>query len=274
MNTELQINPSAADNKMAQKLGTNFTAEQIAVLKANVAKGLTDTEFAYFLTLSQSVDLNPFLKQIWAYKDGRGSMLVFAGRDGFLANAQRHPDFGGIRSSEVYSADTFEADIPAGEIIHKVTALDRSKRGQLIGAYAIVYRNGKKDTIALVDFTTYNREIGAWKTHPAAMIAKVAETHALKKAYGLELQVEYDWDERNGIVLPRDTAKPKTEMDEWKQQLLDAFEYYQGEDKAELQVICADKFKAGEVTQSFVQNMLEQLHATPQEAGTQQELPL
>ena len=48
---------------------TGFAPEQIALVKSTIAKGTTDTELAYFLTICKNVNLNPLLKQIWCYKD-------------------------------------------------------------------------------------------------------------------------------------------------------------------------------------------------------------
>ena len=65
-----------------------WNPEQIAIIKATVAKNTTDTELAYFLNLSASLELNPFNKEIWCYKDSKQNLMTFAGRDGFLKIAQ------------------------------------------------------------------------------------------------------------------------------------------------------------------------------------------
>jgi hypothetical protein len=58
---------------------------------------------------------------------------------------------------------------------------------------------------------TYNKGYATWKSDPAAMIKKVAETHCLKKAYGLSgLASEYDFDIVNDKAYPKDIeAKPE-----------------------------------------------------------------
>lgn len=263
---DLQITPSKAEQSISQKLGLDLTPEQVAVIKASVAKSLSDSELAYFLSLSNSVGLNPFTKQIWAYKDGQGNLLVFAGRDGFLANAQRHADFDCIRSAEVRENDEFAADVPNGVISHKITSFAQEQRGAIVGAYAIVKRKGKGDSVVVVEFKTYNRGIGAWKTHPADMICKVAETKALKKAFGLELQSEYEFDTSAGIAVPiTNERKPKSQEDEWKMQLIEAFDKYQGEDKEDLAAMAQEKFKAGEADEKFVNSLLEQLQPKVQQ---------
>lgn len=48
---------------------TSFQPEEIAIVKQTVAKGTTDTELAYFLSICSSVKLNPMMKEIWCYGD-------------------------------------------------------------------------------------------------------------------------------------------------------------------------------------------------------------
>lgn len=179
----------------------DYSIDEINVIKNSVAKGTTDTELKYFISVCKSVELNPLTKEIWCYKDHRNNLLVFAGRDGFLSYAQRNPNFAGIRSCDVCANDIFELDIinPANNI-HKISHKDR---GQLLGAYAIVYRKDGEPTISYVNFSEYNRNVNAWKTHPAAMIKKVAETQALKLAFGMSsVQSEHEFDTNAGVAVP------------------------------------------------------------------------
>ena len=71
---------------------TGFRPDEIAVVRNTTAKGTTDSELAYFLSVCKSVELNPFMKEIWCYKDNKGNVLVFAGRDGFLKRAHKRKD--------------------------------------------------------------------------------------------------------------------------------------------------------------------------------------
>jgi phage recombination protein Bet len=179
--------------KMSATYG--LTDVEIATIQATVAKGTSKVELAYFLSLAKSVGLNPFNKEIWCYKDNKGNLLIFSGRDGFLKKAQENPSFNGMRSSEVCENDTFGIDVANNVINHTVGVQDR---GKIIGAYAIVFRKDGEPTVEWVQFDAYNKGFNAWKTHPAEMIKKVAESHALKKAFGITgVLVEYDYDTRN-----------------------------------------------------------------------------
>ena len=184
---------------------SDLTDEQVAIIKNTVAKGTTDIELAYFLQVSKSYELNPFKKEVWCYKDAQKNLIVFAGRDGHLAAAQKDPRWSGIASSEVRENDNFMMNIPGGVVSHTYGMKDR---GNIMGAYAICKPRGCDiATIEWVDFNVYNKGYATWKSDPAAMIKKVAETHTLKKAYGLSgLASEYDFeiDQTTQTVYPLD----------------------------------------------------------------------
>jgi len=183
---------------------TKYSIEEIAVVKANVAKNVNDSELAYFLNVCKTVGLNPFNKEIWCYKDKKQNLLIFAGRDGFLAKAQTNPDFAGIRSSEVCEEDEFELDIANNKIKHNPNY--SKPRTNIYGAYAIVFRKNGEPTIEWADDKVYNKKHFTWETHHAEMIKKVAETHALKKAFGISgIQAEYDYTVSNDVATPIST---------------------------------------------------------------------
>ena len=179
------------------KLSTQFgwTDVEIATIQSTVAKGTSKVELAFFLSLAKSVGLNPFNKEIWCYKDNKGNLLIFSGRDGFLKKAQENPAYNGMRSSEVCENDTFNIDIAAGLVNHTFGVKDR---GKIVGAYAFVFRRDGEATLEWADIATYDKLQFTWKTHKAEMIKKVAECHALKKAFGITgVQSEYEYDAVN-----------------------------------------------------------------------------
>lgn len=179
-----------------------FSDEDREIIKNSVAKGTSDAEFKYFLALAASSKLNPFTKEIWCYKDNKGNLLIFSGRDGLQANAQRQPDYKGLRSAAVYENDDFEMDIPAGHVKHKIKAVGR---GAIVGAYCFVYRDNFNPFLVWVDLATYDKKQFVWESHKAAMIEKVAEAHCLKKAYNLggSIHTEEDYDfKRNSFSAP------------------------------------------------------------------------
>jgi len=238
---------------------TNFKAEEIAIIKQTVAKGTTDTELAYFLSICSSVKLNPMMKEIWCYKDGRGNLLTFAGRDGFLKRAQESKLWNGMTSAEVYAEDFFEMDLTNAKITHKPNFKDRKT---ILGAYAIVKPKGcELPTVEWADFKVYDKGQFVWKQFPAEMIKKVAEIHALKKAFGIGiLQSEYDFNVVNDTAMPLE--KEVSELDRITKQVIDALDFYQGEDKDNLRAMCASKKASGEFTVEFAKSILGKITET------------
>ncbi len=189
--------------KISDALDNKWNPEEIAIIKSTVAKNTSDKELMYFLSLSKSLNLNPFNKEIWCYKSG-SSLMTFAGRDGFLKIAQSNRLWNGITSSEVRENDAFSVDIPKGEISHKP---DFKNKGKILGAYCYIKPKGcETATIEWADFDTYNKGQNVWKSHPADMIKKVAEIKALKKAFGIAgLYDENDFSVENNKVIAIDT---------------------------------------------------------------------
>lgn len=188
---------------------SQFSNTDIDIIKNSVAKGTTDAELKYFLAVAASTGLNPFQKEIWCYKSGN-DMLIFAGRDGFLANAQRKSDFKGIRSAYVCEGDKFKMNMVSGHIEHEFT---QANRGTIVGAYAIVKREGMDAFISWAAFSEFNKGFNAWKSNPGSMIKKVAEAHALKQAYSLSgIDSEHDYDFNRGTFAAPDEETEFTEI--------------------------------------------------------------
>jgi recombinational DNA repair protein RecT len=235
----------------AEKIATvtGFTPAEIAIVKRTVAKGTTDFELAYFLNIAKSVKLNPFNKEIWCYKDNRGNVLVFAGRDGFLKKAQQSPLWNGMTSSEVCANDVFEMDVAKAEITHKPNFKDR---GEIIGAYAIVKPKGcELATVEWADIKIFDKKQNTWNTHKAEMIKKVAEVHALKKAFGITiLQSEYDWQIKDDKVIPA-VIDMRTPLEIIQEKILNALDEYTGKDKEEIRRSCVNAKQKGTFDEKF-----------------------
>lgn len=175
-----------------------WTREQIELIKRTVAKDATDDELKLFLYQARKYGLDPLMKEIvftkFKLKDGTEKVSIITTRDGYLKIAQSHPDFQGIISFTVCEGDQFEIDAANYQIKHVFGA----KRGKIIGAWARVDRKGYKPFIAYVPFDEYNQNTTTWQKYPSAMIQKVAEAFALKRAFnisGLVTREELGMDE-------------------------------------------------------------------------------
>lgn len=258
----MTVEVTQSDKKLAKNVD-QFTDQEIAVLQNTVAKGTTKTELAYFLMTAQSVGLNPFIKEIWAYKDNKGNLITIAGRDGFLKKAQQDKRWNGLVSAEVRQNDAFEADVPNGYISHKPNMM--KERGPIVFAYAMSKPKGAE--IATIEFaylSVYKKGNNIWNKYPAAMIKKVAETNCLKKAYGISgLQSAYDfsYEEGSNVAQPIDTESPEPadSLEKKKDKINELLDQTDREDKEAIRQTCREKQQNGEFTHEFADNIIKDL---------------
>ena len=145
------------------------------LLLNTVAKGATESEFEMFLEFCKSTGLNPFKKEIWFIKTKSGVQMM-TGINGFLAIANRHPQFDGMEVSI------------------------QEENGKLVSATAKVYRKDRKiPSCATVYLSEYFKPSqfgnGMWEKMPRMMLQKVAKSVALREAFPQELGGMYTQEE-------------------------------------------------------------------------------
>jgi phage recombination protein Bet len=210
--TEIAGTPKKTRSELAEQL--SFSTEQLQLMKDTVAKGVSDNEFMLFLHLAKTYGLDPFAKEVWCIKYGNNPATIFTSRDGYLKIASRDKQMNGIVSDAVCEGDTVER-LADGHVLHTYG----NPRGKLVGAYALVHR---KDRAYPAYFYAPLTEYCAgsnptWKKYPTAMIIKVAEAMALKRAFsisglvtqeeiGLDMQAEPDAGTGAEVVVEPTTA--------------------------------------------------------------------
>jgi phage recombination protein Bet len=193
-----------------------FDNEQLALMKRTVARGADDNAFLMFLELVGRYQLDPFAKQVYLAKmpgkDGEPpSYQTIVARDGLLAIANRNDAFGGMEGDVIYAQDVI-ARGPDG-FVHTyapVAAMERLT-SNIVGSWCRVFRDGRKPTFFLAKYASYKRSNKAWTNYPDAMILKVAESMALRKAFSItglipEDEVGAHYDERVGGIVEADQA--------------------------------------------------------------------
>lgn len=177
-------NLAVIDNK-ALSHSTNYSLaiwdqeEFLTSVKEVFSKDLSPIEFKLFLEMGKALNLNPFLKEIWAVKFGSSAAQIFIGRDGYRKAAQRDPDYEYHYCEAVYANDVFEAK--EGIYDHQFNLKDR---GALRGAFCKVKKKSSERPFCLyVPFEEYNKNQSNWKTMPSTMIKKVAEAQCLRMAF-------------------------------------------------------------------------------------------
>lgn len=91
--------------QMAARLNVD-ASRLMTTLKSTVFNKANDEEFAALIIIANEYNLNPLLKEIYAFPSRNGIMPMI-GYDGWLAIANRHPEFDGYEHNEIFDGDKF-----------------------------------------------------------------------------------------------------------------------------------------------------------------------
>ena len=155
----------------------SFTQKEVETIKRTVASDANTDELRMFLHIAKTYGLDPFNKEIFFWKI-KGKPTIMTSRDGYLKIADRHDEYNGLVSDVVRENDKFR---------RKAQGIDHeygTNRGDIIGAYALVYRKDREYPVyVFAPFQEYFAGTRVWTQYPSAMILKVAESMALKRAF-------------------------------------------------------------------------------------------
>lgn len=174
------------ENKQLEKKSN----ARLLLLRNTVAKGLNDHEFAMFMEIVKATKLNPFKREIWAIKTNsytnkrgervEGRVQIFTGFMGFLAIANKHPQYDGAECDVVRGDDGLPEYAEA-----RVYRKDRSRPSTARVYFKEFYKGG------------FGGKESNWDKMPVVMIRKVAMSHAHREAFPQELGDLYAPEEMN-----------------------------------------------------------------------------
>ena len=165
----------------------DWTPDQVKLLQDTIAKGSTPDEFKMFLMVCKQTGLNPFMRQIhmvkrWDSKLQRESATVQVAIDGFRVIADRSGQYAGQDEPKFGYDDN-------GGVLSCTVTVHRIIQGQRVPftatAFFEEYVQTKKD----------GSPTQFWAQKPRLMLAKCAESLALRKAFPQDLSGLYTDDE-------------------------------------------------------------------------------
>ncbi len=166
-----------------------FTKEHEELIKKSLPPD-AQNELNSFLYQCKQYELDPLKKEILLTMRSNKAVIMVT-RDGLLKIANRDPHFDGIGGDVVYEGDTLaKRDNESIHITYGTEHLVFNKE-KIKGAFANVYRKDRsKCTTVFVSFKDYFKKsttntLSIWEQFPNAMILKVAESMALKRAFSL-----------------------------------------------------------------------------------------
>lgn len=147
----------------------------------------TESDISFFAQYCKRTRLDPLSRQIYAIPKREGSMQILLSIDGYRIIAQRTGEYEG---SETFWCGT--------DGVWTDVWLNNNPPS---AAKVIVYRkNCKRGVSAVALFREYaNLKSNTWQKMPALMLAKCAESLALRKAFPSDLSGLYTTDEMNNI---------------------------------------------------------------------------
>ncbi|QUW20911.1 recombinase RecT [Sporosarcina sp. Marseille-Q4063] len=175
-----------------------FTNEQKSLIWNRFVQPANGTqeEANHFIEVCETFGLNPLLGDIvfqrYETRNGPNTSFITT-RDGLLRVATTQEGYVGPPNANVVrEGDTFEFIPSEGSVRHEFG----QKRGQILGAYAVMHHKRFRPVAVFVDFQEYfqansgelnskYKNKNVWDKMPSAMIQKIAEVFVLRRQFPL-----------------------------------------------------------------------------------------
>lgn len=173
-----------------------FTTDQLNLIRQTVAKGTTPEQFKLFVEVCKYHGLNPFARQIYAVvrnsKDSNGNyqpqMTIQTSIDGYRLIAERSGKYGGQIGPEWCGDDGKWCD---------VWLADKPPAAARIG---VIRKDFQQPTWGVAKYKSYAQSSPLWQKMPDVMLAKCAESLALRKAFPAEMSGIYTREEMEQAI--------------------------------------------------------------------------
>ena len=185
----LAVQKQSAINLMAARMSVD-PAKLFDTLKATCFKNATNEEMLALVVVSNAYDLNPLLKEIYAFPAKGGGIVPIVSVDGWNKMLINHPNFDGIEF-------TFDDD----------------NEGNPYSCTATIYaKNRSKPVIVTEYFSECKRDTDPWRNMPRRMLRNRTLCQASRMAFGFSGVHNDDEAETinvEAVLVPGNPAPPK-----------------------------------------------------------------
>jgi phage recombination protein Bet len=185
---------------------TQFNPEQMAVIKGHIAKGCTDIELKYFLSVAERSGLDPFARQIYMIKrkekqeDGTFKEIAApqTSIEGYRLIADRSEEYQGQTQAEWCGRDGEWKSVWLESSPPCAARVGIWKKGFREPLYAVaLYSDYVQTKDEYVNKSKTGKKIPTkfWQSMPSLMLSKCAESLALRKAFPAKMHGLYTAEE-------------------------------------------------------------------------------
>lgn len=188
MPNELSLSPQRASALAVMANRANVEPDKLlATLKATVFKGASNEELLALVVVANQYGLNPFLRELFAFPNGKGGIVPMVPIDGWTKIVNRAEEFDGVEFS-----------------------FEEGEDKKPISCTAKMYSKSRSHPISVTEYyVECHRNTPPWNTMPRRMLRHKAYIQAARVAYGIS--GIFDEDEAKDAA--RNGAAPQASAD-------------------------------------------------------------
>lgn len=186
MNAVVEVRKPSMIADMAGRYGIEPGKFAATVKATCLPANVSDEEFAAFLMVAKEYDLNPILKEIFAFPKKGGGIQPIVSIDGWMNLINSHPKMDGMEF---------------------VDAMD--KAGKLVSITCSIFRKDRSRPVVVTEYMAEcHRPTEPWQKWPARMLRHKAAIQCARYAFGFAGIIDQDEAERSPDVITEAVVAP------------------------------------------------------------------